>query len=221
MKISENTINILKNFSTINPSILIRPGNVLKTVAISRNIHANATVEEEFPSTVGIYELPKFLGVLSLFQEPEINFGEHQMNIISGRQSVNYTYADISSIVAPPEDKKIVVNPVDIEFSISQSELQKLVRAAGVLQLPHISVVGDGSAIKITATNSKNPTSDIFSVEVGSTDKVFNMFFKVDNIIKLLPINYDVKINSRGISSFTGNNVEYFITTEADSKFNS
>lgn len=221
MKISENTINLLKNFSTINPSILVRAGNVISTVAINRSIHANATVEEEFPSQFAIYELPKFLGVLSLFNEPDITFGEHQLTIVSGNQSVNYTYADVSAIVAPPQDKKIKVEPADIEFSISQSEFQKLIRAAGVLQLPNIAVVGDGSTIKVCAANSKNPTADTFSVEVGTTDKVFNMVFRVDFLIKLLPSSYDVKINSKGISSFNGGNVEYFITTEADSKFNS
>jgi len=221
MKISENTINLLKNFSTINPSILVRAGNVISTVAINRSIHASATVEEEFPSQFAIYELPKFLGVLSLFNEPDITFGEHQLTIVSGNQSVNYTYADVSTIVAPPQDKKIKVEPADIEFSISQSEFQKLLRAAGVLQLPNIAVVGDGSTIKVCAANSKNPTADTFSVEVGTTDKVFNMVFRVDFLIKLLPSSYDVKINSKGISSFNGSNVEYFITTEADSKFNS
>ena len=106
MKISEKTINILKNFSNINGSILVRPGNVLKTVGTQRSIYATAIVEEDFPQQFAIYELSKFLGVLSLFQDHDINFGEHQLSITSGNQVVNYTYADISAIIAPPDDKK-------------------------------------------------------------------------------------------------------------------
>jgi hypothetical protein len=221
MKISDNTINILKNFSSINGSILVRPGNVLKTVGTQRSIYATATVEENFPQQFAIYELPKFLGVLSLFQDHDIDFGEHQLTIASGNQVVNYTYADVSSILAPPEDKKIVVDPADVEFSINHHDFHKVLKAAAVLQVPNIAVVGDGNTIKVCAINSKNPTSDTFSIEVGPTEKIFNMVFRVEYLVKLLPLSYNIKINSKGISSFTGDNIQYFVMTEAESKFNS
>jgi hypothetical protein len=221
MKISDNTINILKNFSNINGSILVRPGNVIKTVGVQRSIYATAIVEESFPQQFAIYELPKFLGVLSLFQDHDINFGEHQLTIASGSQMVNYTYADISTIIAPPEDKTIVVDPAEIEFTINHYDFHKVLKAAAILQAPNIAVVGDGNVIKICAINSKNPTSDTFSIEVGATDKTFNMVFRVEYLVKLLPLSYNIKINSKGISSFTDNNIQYFIMTEAESKFNS
>jgi hypothetical protein len=221
MKLSENTINIMKNFSTINPSLLVNPGSVLTTITPGNSIYAKATVEENFPRQFTIYELSKFLGIISLFKEPEINFGEHQMTIISGRQSVNYTYADISTIVAPPQNKTISISSAEIEFSIAQEELQRIVRATGVLQLPNIAVTGDGKTINMTATNSKNPTTDVFSIEVGETDKSFNMIFKVEAIIKLIPASYDVRITSKGISHFSSNNIEYFIATDPSSNYNS
>ncbi len=221
MKISEKTINILKNFSNINGSILVRPGNVLKTVGTQRSIYATAIVEEDFPQQFAIYELSKFLGVLSLFQDHDINFGEHQLSITSGNQVVNYTYADISAIIAPPEDKKIIVDPAEIEFMINQYDFHKVLKAASILQVPNIAVFGDGNVIKVSAINSKNPTSDTFSIEVGTTDKIFNMVFRVEYLVKLFPLSYNIKINSKGISSFSDNNIEYFIMTEAESKFNS
>jgi hypothetical protein len=221
MKLSENTINIMKNFSNINPSLLVNPGNVLATVAPGNSIYAKATVEENFPTQFTIYELTKFLGIISLFKEPEIDFGEHQMKIVSGRQSVNYTYADISSIVAPPQNKTINIPSAEIEFSISQEELQRIVRSAGVLQLPNVAVTGDGETIKMTVTNNKNPTTDVFSIEVAKTDKTFNMVFKVESIIKLIPANYNVRITSKGLSHFSSDNIEYYIATEADSYYNS
>lgn len=220
MKLSENTINILKNFATINPSLLVYPGNSITTMSPVKSIYAKANVEESFPTKFAIYELSKFLGVTSLFKEPELDFGERQVKIVSGRQSVNYTYADSSMIVAPDPNKDINFPAADVEFSISQEELQKVVRATGVLQLPDIAVAGDGSTILVTATNSKNPTADVFSIEVGTTDKTFNMVFKVDNIVKLISGNYEVKISSKGLSKWTTDKVTYFVATEANSNFN-
>jgi len=220
MQLSENTINILKNYATINPSLLVAPGNTLTTMSVSRNIFAKATVEETFPQQFAIYELAKFLGIVSLFKDPELNFDERQVRIISGRQSVNYTYADPSMIVAPDPNKEISFpETAEIEFSISQDELQRVVRATGVLQLPEIAVIGNGHTITVTATNSKNPTADVFSIEVGTTDKTFSMYFKVENIIKLISNNYDVKINSRGISKWSNEKLTYFVMTEASSNY--
>lgn len=219
MKLSDNTINVLKNFATINPSVLVHPGNNITTMSPSKSIYAKAMVDEVFPTRFAIYELSKFLGITSLFKEPELDFGEHQVKIVSGRQSVNYTYADPSMIVAPDPNKDINFPAADVEFSISQEELQKVVRATGVLQLPEIAVTGDNHHITVTATNSKNPTTDVFSVEVGETDKSFNMIFKVENIIKLISGNYDVKISSRGLSKWSTGNVMYYVATEASSSF--
>lgn len=220
MKLSENTVNILKNFATINPSLLVHPGDVLTTMSPVKSIYAMATVEESFPTKFAIYELSKFLGITSLFKEPELDFGSGQLKIVSGRQTVNYTYADPSMIVAPDPNKSITFPAADIEFSISQEELQKVVRATGVLQLPDIAVTGDGTSILVTATNSKNPTTDVFSIEVGQTDKNFSMIFKVDNIIKLISGDYNVMISSKGLSKWITNKVVYYVATEANSNFN-
>jgi len=222
MKISENTINILKNFSNINGSILVRPGNVLTTVGIQRTIFATATVEEEFPQQFAIYELPKFLGILSLFQDHDITFGKHQLTIVAGNQIVNFTYADENTIISPPADKKIVVDPAEIEFSINHSDFHKVLKAAAILQVPNIAVVGDGETIKVRALNANDPSSCMFNIEVGATEKKFNMVFRVEYLVKLLQLNYNVKINSRGISSFTDNNIQYFVMTESgQSEYNS
>lgn len=219
MKLSENTINIMKNFSTINPSLLVNPGDVLTTMAPMKGVFAKAVVDETFPKRFAIYEMAKFLGIVSLFKEPELEFGDHQVKITTGRQSVNFTYADPATIIAPPADKDINFPVADVEFTISQEELQKLIRAAAVFQLPEIAVNGDGQNITVTATNSKNPTTDTFSIDVGTTDKNFNMIFKLENIIKLLSSDYNVKISSRGLSQFSTNNITYYVAVEANSQY--
>lgn len=220
MKFSENTVNILKNYATINPMLLVKEGNILTTVSVARSILAKATVEETFPRQFAIYELPRFLGVLSLFKDPDIEFGEHQLRIVSGRQSVNYTYADPSTIVSPP-DKEIVFPGAEVEFSISQQDLQRLVRATGVLQLKSVVVIGDGTNIFIAAANAKNPTADHFSIEVGESDKRFEIFYSAENIIKLISADYTVRISSKGLTQFVSTNVEYFMASEAGSTYTS
>ena len=219
MKLSEHTVNVLKNFSNINPMLLVNPGSSLTTMNINKSIFALADVEEKFPSQFAIFELPKFLGVLSLFKEPELEFGSKQVKIVSGRQSVNYTFADPSMIVAPDPNKNINFPVADVEFSISQEELQRVVRATAVLQLPDIAVVGDGENISITATNSKNPTTDGFSIVVGNTDKNFTMYFEVSDIIKLISSDYNVKISSKGLSQWRSDNVLYYVAVKANSSF--
>lgn len=218
MKLSENTINIFKNYSNINPTILVKPGNVLKTVHPQKSILAKATVEESFPRQFALDELPKFLGVLSLFKDPELEFTDKQLIITSGRQSVSYTYAEPSMIISPGE-KDIVFPDPDVEFTLSQEELVRLVRATGVLQLKNIAVIGDGSTTKIAATNPDNPTADMFSIEVGTTDKVFNLIFDVGNIIKLISADYTVSLSSRGLSRFVSKDVLYYVANEANSTF--
>lgn len=220
MKLSENTINILKNYAAINPMLLVKEGNVLATVSVARSILAKATVEESFPRQFAIYELPRFLGVLSLFNEPEIEFGERQLRIVSGRQSVNYTYADPSMIISPPE-RQIVFPGAEVEFTLSQQDLQKLVRATGVLQLKSVVVIGDGKTISIAAASAKNPTADSFSIEVGETDKQFEIFYSTENIIKLISAEYSVKISKEGLTQFVSTNVEYFMASEAGSTYTS
>jgi hypothetical protein len=218
MKLSEETINILKNYSNINPTILVNAGNILKTVHPQKAILAKATVEESFPRQFAIDELPKFLGVLSLFKDPELEFGDKQLFIRSGRQSVSYTYAEPSMIITPG-DKDIQFPTPDVEFMLGQEELNRLVRATGVLQLKNISVIGDGTTTKIAATNPDNPTADMFSIEVGETDKVFNLIFDVGNITKLISADYTVSLSSKGLSRFVSKDVLYYVAIEADSTF--
>ena len=220
MKLCSATIEILKNYATINPSILVRPGNSLSTCSPQKSIFAKATVEENFTQQFAIYELNKFLGVISLFNEPELTFTDKKIVIQSGKQKMSYTCADPSMIITPPE-KELNFPSAEIDFQVNQEDLQKVIRAGGVLQLPEISVVGKDGKISIAATDTKNPTSDIYTVEIGDTDLTFNMIFKADNIIKLISSDYNVKISSKLISKFTsssGVNV-YYIAAEKDSKF--
>lgn len=219
MKLDNRTLQVLKNFSSINPSILFRAGNTIKTITPTKTILAKATLEQEFPSSFAIYDLNRFLSVLSLFDEPDLEIGEKSVVIKSGRKKVNYVFADPNTIVAPKDDKQINFPAADVSFELTNEALADVTKALGVLRQPEIAVVGDGTTISLQTTNSKDPTSDVYSVEVGETDKNFTFIFKAENL-RLLPETYTVDIASAGISRFTSSDVEYFIAIEANSKFN-
>lgn len=217
MKLSENTISILKNFSLINPSISVKPGNVIRTISPQRSIFASATVEEVFPESFAIYELNKFTSVLSLFEEPDLEFYDKYLKIIKGKYNTRYVYADESTIILPPE-KEIKLPSVDIEFDLSAADLNKITRALSVLHMPEISIVGDDGTIYVKAIDNKNANADSFSIAVGVTDKVFNMIIKSENL-KIMPKDYKLQISSKGIVKFTSADLNYWIATDARSKF--
>lgn len=217
MKIDTHTINILKNFSKINPSILFIEGNTLKTMSPSKTIMAKADVGTTFNKRCAIYNLDRFISTMSLFKDPELKFGEKSVNIFDDNKNSDYYYADENTIKTPP-DKEIKLPSVDVSFVLKDTDLKDVERAAGVLQLPEIFVVGDGSVVYLQAGDSKGVSSDTYSVAIGNTNKTFRAIFKVENI-KIIPGDYEVTISARGISHFLGKDVEYWIAVEQNSTF--
>ena len=216
MKLSNNTTNILNNFSQINQSILIKQGNKLKTISVMKNILAEAEIEEDFESDFAIYDLNKLLGVMSLFQDPDLEIGDKTMKV-GGK--VDYMFADPSMIISPPE-KELSFPEAEVTFTLTKGDFSQVIKAASVLGLPHVCVEGKDGKLSIVATDVNNSSSDEFKTELGETDKTFNMVFKIENL-KLFSGDYNVEVTSKGISKFshTSTNLQYFIATEADSKF--
>ena len=213
MKLSDKTIQILKNFATINPSILVRPGNILKTITPMKSIMAQATIAETFEQEFAIYELPRFLGTISLFSDPEFTFHEKYVTISSGKQRVNYTYADSNMVVAPPS-KSINFPDTEVEFTITHDQLSTISKAGAVLQMPEIAIIGEDNMISIRAIDSKNPSADVFSLDICECDKDFSVVLRPENL-KLIPGDYTVSLTTAGISKFESNNLTYWIATEA------
>jgi hypothetical protein len=217
MKISTNTVNVLKNFAKINPSIVVQEGNVLKTISPSKTIMAKAKVETDFGKRFAIYNLDRFISTVSLFNDPELKFGDKSVEIFDGNKKSQYTYADETTITKAP-DKEINLPSVDVSFRLTNDHLKDVEKAAGVLGLPEIVVMGDGTNVFLQAADSKNPSGDVYSINIGDTDKAFKAIFKAENI-KIIPGDYDVTISSRGISHFSGKDVEYWIAVEQSSQF--
>jgi hypothetical protein len=217
MKLSQPAIQVLRNFSTINPSIQFQKGNVLKTISPNKNMMAKAILDENIPSTFAIYDLSRFLGVVSLFDSPAFEIGEKMVSIQSPGRRVNYTFADPSTIVTPPT-KEINIGIADVEFELKQENFAEIMKALGVMSFPDLCIVGEDGKVILRATDTKNPSSDKYDIEVGETDVNFVAVFKTENL-KIIPNTYQVEITSKGISHFKSDSVEYWIAIESNSKF--
>ena len=220
MKLSKHTLNMLKNFSDINMSIEIKKGNLLRTVSVQKNILAQAELEDEFPQDFAIYELNRFLGAVSLFDNPEFQFNGKSANIGTSKHSVDYVYCDPSMIVTPPENNITFPDP-EVKFTLSQDALSQIIKASNVLGTPEISVECESGNISVKALDVNNDSTDTFKVELEEkSEHKFRFVFKTENM-KMLPGNYDVEISSKGISHFSlqGQKLQYWIATESSSSF--
>ena len=220
MKLSDQTLNILKNFAGINNSILVKQGTQLRTISVAKNILAEAVIDEEFSRDFAVYDLNQFLNGLSLHQDPDLDFTEDTyLTIREGKRRVKYFFADPAVIVSPP-DKEISLPSEDVHFQLESSSLEKLLKAAAVYQLPDLSAVGEAGVVKLVVRDKKNDTSNEFAVVVGETDKEFSFNFKVENI-KIIPGAYDVVVSQKLLSKFTNESLDlkYFIALEPDSTF--
>lgn len=214
MKLSEKTLQVLKNFSNINQSILIRPGNVIKSVTELKTIFARAEVPETFEQEFAIYDLPQFLGTISLFSDPELDFHEKYVTIHSGKQRVNYTYANPELFTVAPS-KEINFPETNINFNLSREQLQTVIKAYGVLQAPQIAIVGEDNVISIRAINSKDSTGNMFSLDVGESTEDFTVIIRPEYLLKFISADYEVSLTTQGISRFSTDGFTYWVATDA------
>tara|TARA_B100000945_G_scaffold290434_1_gene264155 strand:+ start:130 stop:693 length:564 start_codon:yes stop_codon:yes gene_type:complete len=185
-----------------------------------KNILAEAEVHESFPKDFGIYDLNQFLNGMGLHQNPDLDFeNDGHVVIKEGRMRSKYFFADPSVIVTPP-DKNLDLPSEDVSFELNTQQLDRLLKAAGIYQLPDLSVIGKAGVVKILVRDKKNDTSNDFAITVGETDKEFVFNFKVENI-KIIPGTYDVVVSQKLLSRFKCKDYEltYFIALEPDSSF--
>tara|TARA_R110002049_G_scaffold212535_2_gene383700 strand:+ start:242 stop:907 length:666 start_codon:yes stop_codon:yes gene_type:complete len=220
MFLSSDTVSVLKNLSTINQSILIKAGKKLRSMSVMKNILVEADITEEFTRDVAIYDLNQFLNCLSLIPGAEVELGTNSITITDGTNSIDYRYSDPSVITAPPE-KELVLPSEDVCVVLTEDNLDTVRKAAAVLQIPDVSLIGDGTTIYLTVRDKKNSGSNSYRIAVGEATVVFQFNLKVENL-KLLQGDYDVVISSKNLAQFTSHSrpVTYFIAIEPDSTYN-
>jgi hypothetical protein len=225
MKISKETLDVLKNFSVVNPNLVIKEGNKLSTIAEAKNIMASANVPETFPKEVGIYDLNEFLSALSLINDPELEFGEDSVIIKSPTASITYRYADTSILTAP--QKEVTMPDADVNVDLSADDIAHIRRAGGALGHSVVSIVSKEGDDKVflQVKDPNNSSANVFELEVGSaysTTVDFDLQFLISNLT-LIPGDYKVSVSSKLISHWeciNNNSVEYWIALEKSSTFN-
>lgn len=214
MKLSQQTISVLQNFQTLNPSIVLTPGNIIKTM--TKTTVAKATVSDVFPMKVGIYDLSKFLGILSLDKESDVEFNEKHMIIKQGRSKVKYSYCETSLILHPEKDVKVF--DTYVRFDLTHDTLQGVTKAMAILGFSEIEIRGEDGILSISTVNTKNNSSDVFSTEIGEVDKEFSAIIEAEKL-KLIPATYTVTLSNEGLSHFRSDTVEYWIALSTKSNF--
>ena len=219
MFLSSDTVQVLKNLSTINQSILIKAGKKLRSMSVMKNILVESDITEEFTRDVAIYDLNQFLNCLSLIPGAEVELGDNSITITDGTNSIDYRYSDPSVITAPPE-KELVLPSEDVCVVLTEDNLETVKKAAAVLQIPDVSLIGDGTTIYLTVRDKKNSGSNSYRIAVGEAENVFQFNLKVENL-KLLTGDYDVIVSSKNLAQFTSHSrpVTYFVAVEPDSTF--
>jgi hypothetical protein len=214
VNLSNETLEIMTDFSRINMGLLVRPGKELRTVSPDQTTYAIANVNEEFPKEFAIYDLRQLLNTISLFEKPDIAFGDNGLKISNGTGAkASFTYASKDTIVAPKTFGEVKLPPMDIKFELKASVLEGALKAAAVLELPEIAVIGRKGKCYLAAVDSKNTTAHTWEMPVGDADAKYRICFRVDTL-KFLKRDYNVEISSKGIARFVSqkNDVTYLVT---------
>lgn len=218
MKLSKETLALIKNYASINSNLLLKAGNKLSTLAVGNTIMSTVTVAETFPSEFGIYDVNEFLGALSLFEDADLDFSDKYVTISQGKGSIKYFAAAESAMVVPKKD--ITFPDAEINFTLDANVYSMILKTAPLLKSSDVSFVGNGSTISVVVVDKKNQTGNAYNYELGTTTLNFKVNLKIENL-KMLPGDYDVSISSKKISRFKakGSDLVYYVAVEADSAF--
>tara|TARA_Y100000034_G_scaffold65347_1_gene78996 strand:- start:139 stop:828 length:690 start_codon:yes stop_codon:yes gene_type:complete len=222
LKISKQTIELLKNFASINSNILVRPGNKIKTISNYKNVLAEATVEESFDIEFGIWDLNKFLGTISLFESPTFEFNQKNV-IIEGENGATVVYYYSEPKLLTTVNKELKMPEAVVQCEIKEEDFKEIQRAAGVLQLPDLKISSEGDKINLTVHDRKDPSSNSWTFEVGDNteDADFSFLFKVENM-KMLSGDYNIEICKNSVAKFNNKAIDlsYWVAMEPDSTYN-
>lgn len=219
MKISKSTLDLLKNFSSINAGIIVKPGKEISTVNNAKTVVAFANVPEDFPVQFGIYDLNNFISTVNLFEEPEVEFDTNYMIITGGASKCSYGYAE-ESVIASPK-KRVNFPKVDVEFDLPRDVFERIMKASSTLGLPMLSVTKDAKDnIVIRAIDPKNPNANVFSVVVGTdlSDKKYNFIIQTE-LLKMVRGDYKVAISKQCLFRFVAQDIEYYVAAEKSSEY--
>ena len=221
MKLSQETLGIIENFAGINPNILFREGNILATIQEDRSIFAKAELAESFKQAFAIEDLPQFLSVLKMLEEPELEFNERFVKIKQGRRSVTYIYSN-QDLIIKPKSVNVKEISVDYEFELTLADLKHVTKASRTLGCPDVAFVGSNEGTQIVVYEHKNKSKGDFKIDLDTEAKEdFEAIFSVSDVKKIIESSYTVQISKKGMSRFINkeNPISYWIALNVDSQF--
>ena len=222
MNLSENVLSVLKNYATINPNVVIAEGNVIKTISEAKNVLSQATCDVTFPTTFGIYDLPEFLSVLSLVDNPRLQFESKYLTVGDevGRSRIKYYYSEIDMLTQPT--KEIITPECEVSFTLDRQTLSKIRKASSVLGHSEVSLSVIDNVLALSVIDHSDPTSNVFTIDVDGKfeDKNFNFILNISNL-KMIDGDYQVGLSSKLISHFVNKqfNIEYWVALEKNSTY--
>ena len=222
MELTEKTMQVLKNYATINPNIVITEGNVIKTVSEAKNVLSSVELDVTFPQTFGIYELSEFLSVLSLVDSPRLKFEDSYVLVTdsAGRSRIKYFYSDIDMLTTPSKD--IIMPETEVKFTLDSATLSSIKRAASVLGHTEMSVTASDGVVSLSVIDNNDRTSNVYSIDVDGVfaEEKFNFIFNISNL-KMVDGDYEVGISKKLISHFVNkeNGIEYWCALEKSSTY--
>ncbi|URC15186.1 sliding clamp DNA polymerase accessory protein [Paraglaciecola Antarctic GD virus 1] len=213
MKLSVETLNILRNFANIQPSVLIKKGNIISTKSLANNIVAFATVAENFESEFGIYELSEFLSVYSMMNDPELEFHEDHLNIVSGKSKCRYNYCEPECIVRPK--KPVTMPSEDVMFDLTEADLERIIKASNTLKIKDVCLHNEDGQLLLSVLDARTKSGNKYSINVGECahENDFKLYINAENL-KIMKADYKVTFSSKGLTEFKSDKCTYNITLE-------
>jgi len=224
VSISNDTLSVLRNFSSINPNVVLKPGQEVKTISEAKNILAVADIAEDFPIEMGIYDLNEFLSVVNLVNDPQLSFGDNHVDVVGGNSKVKYFFSDISILTTPQKD--ITMPDCEVTVSFTDDILSQIRKAASALGHSEMSISATDEGVNIKVFDSKDSSANIYNIQLandaGYKEGQFEFVININNL-KLLDGDYEVNISSKLISEWknTTKPVRYYIALEKNSNYNS
>lgn len=217
MKLTDYTLSVLKNFSTINSGLVISPGTSQKTMSPERSIFVQAELENDFPIQFGIYDLNLFLGNIATMNNPELSFTPEYVSMSDGTFTLNYKPCLPELIISPPENKKLSLPSVDVKFDMSNTVLTKILRLATMNNLPSLSILGKSGSLYLQAHDKNNASANHIQSKIDDwSGESFLATFKSANL-KIIPDDYVVEMKANTFAIFTSKtrNIQYFIALDS------
>jgi len=217
MKLTNNVVSILKNFSGINQSIVVKAGSNLQTISNMKDVFAKVEIEEKFPADFAIYDLGEFLGVVNLFEDPNLEFGKKSVVISEGSARQEYFYAEPSNVTQPPENG-VTLPSVEVKARLSRQQLGQLLKAASTNGSTDLTFKnGD-----VKVHDRSIPNSNSFTIEgVADHEEDYSLSIRVESL-RLIADDYDIEICAKGLARLAGaSGVEYFVALQPDGTYGS